>query len=140
MKTLFSSKLLKLTSDLYKHCSMDFFLLFGLTSITSSHCNILCWLCCCLAFSLLRSAIQSIRGACLSCGHAVMTPTVLDLVNHVSNTSNFYTRLIHFLSSCYILFIWLPCILSKKMRKKTFVLPERGDDSKIHVLKLSILT
>ena len=47
----------------------------------------LCWLHCSLAFSLLRPAIQSIRGARLSCGHAIKTPTVVDLVNVESNIS-----------------------------------------------------
>ena len=47
----------------------------------------LCWLRCSLAFSLLRSAIQSIRGARSSCGHAIKTPTVVDLVNIESNIS-----------------------------------------------------
>ena len=41
----------------------------------------LCWLRCRLAFSLLRSAIQSIRGARSSCGHAIKILTVVDLVN-----------------------------------------------------------
>ena len=47
----------------------------------------LCWLRCSLAFSLLRSAIQSIRGARSSCGHAIKTPTAVDLVNIESNIS-----------------------------------------------------
>ena len=45
----------------------------------------LCWLRCRLAFSLMRSAIQSIRGARSLCGHAVRIPTVVDLVNIESN-------------------------------------------------------
>ena len=48
----------------------------------------LCWLRCRLAFSLLRSAIQSIRGARSSCGHAIRIPTAVDLVNIESNISN----------------------------------------------------
>ncbi len=48
----------------------------------------LCWLRCRLAFSLMRSAIQSIRGARSSCGHAIRTPTVVDLVNIESNISS----------------------------------------------------
>ena len=47
----------------------------------------LCWLRCRLAFSLLRSAIQSIRGARSSCGHAIRIPTAVDLVNLESNIS-----------------------------------------------------
>ena len=46
-----------------------------------SYSSTLCWLRCRLAFSILRSAIQSIRGARSSCGHAIKTPTVVDLVN-----------------------------------------------------------
>ena len=45
----------------------------------------LCWLRCCLAFFLLHSAIQSIRGARLSCWHAINFSTVVDLVNAESN-------------------------------------------------------
>ena len=45
----------------------------------------LCWLRCRLSFSLLRSAIQSIRGARSSCGHAFKTPTAIDLVNTVKH-------------------------------------------------------
>ena len=47
----------------------------------------LCWLRCRLAFSLLRSAIQSIRGARSSRGNAVKVPTAVDLVNTESNVS-----------------------------------------------------
>ena len=47
----------------------------------------LCWLRCSLAFSLLHSAIQSIRGARSPCRHAIKTSTVVDLVNVESNIS-----------------------------------------------------
>ena len=47
----------------------------------------LCWLRCRLAFSLLRSAIQSIRGARSSRGNAFKVPTAVDLVNTESNVS-----------------------------------------------------
>ena len=47
----------------------------------------LCWLQCSLAFSLLRSAIQAIRGVRSSCGHAIRIPTVVDLVNAELNIS-----------------------------------------------------
>ena len=40
----------------------------------------LCWLRCCLCYSLLRSSIQAIRGARSSQGHAVRSPTAIDLV------------------------------------------------------------
>ena len=48
----------------------------------------LCWLRCRLTFSLLHSAIQSIRGARSSCGHAIRIPTAVDLVNVESNISS----------------------------------------------------
>ena len=47
------------------------------------------WLRCRLGFSLLRSAIQSIRGARSSRGQAIKTPTVVDLVNAEVNFSCF---------------------------------------------------
>jgi hypothetical protein len=47
----------------------------------------LCWLCCRLAFSLLRSSIQAIRGARSSCGHAIKMPMVVDLINSESHLS-----------------------------------------------------
>ena len=40
----------------------------------------LCWLRCRLCYSLLRSSIQAIRGARSSQGHAVRSPTAIDLV------------------------------------------------------------
>ena len=43
-----------------------------------------CWLRCRLGFSLLRSAIRSLRGSRSSRGHAVKTPTMADLVIHES--------------------------------------------------------
>ena len=46
----------------------------------------LCWLRCTLAFSLC-SAIQAIRGAWSSSGHAIRIPTVVNLVNVESNIS-----------------------------------------------------
>ena len=45
----------------------------------------LCWLRCRLTFSLLRSAIQAIRGARSSQGHAARSPTAIDLINAESN-------------------------------------------------------
>ena len=49
----------------------------------------LCWLRCCLGYSLLRSSIQAIRGARSSQGHAVRSPTAIDLVTIEStNTEN----------------------------------------------------
>ena len=45
----------------------------------------LCWLRCRLAFSLLRSSIQAIRGARLSRRHTVKNPTAIDLVTSECN-------------------------------------------------------
>ena len=45
----------------------------------------MCWLRCRLTFSLLCSAIQAIRGARSSQGHAVGSPTAIDLINPESN-------------------------------------------------------
>ena len=48
----------------------------------------LCWLRCRLAFSLLRSSIQAIRGARSSRGHAIKMPTVVDLINSESHLTS----------------------------------------------------
>ena len=51
-----------------------------------TYSSTLCWLRCRLAFSLLRSSIQAIRGARSSRGHAIKMPMVvdLDLISHHS--------------------------------------------------------
>ena len=49
-----------------------------------NYSSTLCWLRCRLAFSLLRSSIQAIRGARSSCGHAIRMSTVVDLINSES--------------------------------------------------------
>ena len=54
-----------------------------------SYSNTLCWLHCRLAFSLLRSSIQAIRGARSSCGHPIRKPTAIDLVNSESHLLSF---------------------------------------------------
>ena len=48
----------------------------------------LCWLRCRLAFSLLRSSIQAIRGARSSRGHAARLPSAVDLVTSESRISD----------------------------------------------------
>ena len=48
--------------------------------------SILCWLRCRISFSLLRSAIQCIRGARSSCGHPIKEFHPIDLVNAESET------------------------------------------------------
>ncbi len=45
----------------------------------------LCWLRCRLTFSLLRSAIQAIRGARFSVGHAGRSPIAIDLISAESH-------------------------------------------------------
>ena len=53
-----------------------------------TYSSTLCWLRCRLAFSLLRSSIQAIRGARSSCGHPIRTPMVIDLINSESHLSS----------------------------------------------------
>ena len=65
----------------------------GLASMLASkwdhtYSSTLCWLRCRLAFSLLRSSIQAIRGARSSCGYAIKTPTAIDLVNSESHLTS----------------------------------------------------
>ena len=45
----------------------------------SSYSSTLCWLRCRLSFSLIRSAIQALRGARSSRGHAARPPSAIDL-------------------------------------------------------------
>ena len=54
----------------------------------SPYSSTLCWLRCRLSFSLLRSAIQAIRGARSSRGHAIKPPTAVDLVTAESRLSS----------------------------------------------------
>ena len=54
----------------------------------SPYSSTLCWLRCRLAFSLLRSAIQAIRGARSSQGHAMRSPSAIDLVNAEANITD----------------------------------------------------
>ena len=51
----------------------------------SPYSTTLCWLRCRLAFSLLRSSIQAIRGARSSHGHAVRSPGAVDLESRISD-------------------------------------------------------
>ena len=51
----------------------------------SPYSTTLCWLRCRLAFSLLRSSIQAIRGARSSRGHAVRSPGAVDLESRISD-------------------------------------------------------
>ena len=44
------------------------------------YCVVMGWLHCCLSFSLLRSAIMSVQGACLSVGHIHRAPLSIDLI------------------------------------------------------------
>ena len=47
--------------------------------------SVMGWLRCSLSFSLLRSAVQCIRGACSSIGHYISAPPPMDLVRVESN-------------------------------------------------------
>ena len=67
----------------------------------------LCWLCCCLGFSLLRSSILCIRGARSSRGHAIRTPMPVDLVNQESNIPSILWT--------FFFAFTVPCALSKLM-------------------------
>jgi len=51
----------------------------------SPYSSTLCWLRCRLSYSLLRSSIQAIRGARSSQGHAVRSPTAIDLITKESH-------------------------------------------------------
>lgn len=53
----------------------------------ANYSSTLCWLRCRLAFSLLRSAIQAIRGARSSRGNSVRVPSAVDLVNTESGVN-----------------------------------------------------
>ena len=59
-----------------------------LSQWNSPYSTTLCWLRCCLAFSLLRSSIQAIRGARSSCGHAVRSPGPIDLITTESRIAD----------------------------------------------------
>ena len=52
-----------------------------------TYSSTLCWLRCRLAFSLLRSSIQAIRGSRSSCGHAIKTNMPINLVISESRIS-----------------------------------------------------
>ena len=54
----------------------------------SPYSTTLCWLRCRLAFSLLRSSIQAIRGARSTRGHAARAPCAVDLVITESRLSD----------------------------------------------------
>jgi len=51
----------------------------------SPYSSTLCWLRCRLSYSLLCSSIQAIRGARSSQGHAVRSPTAIDLITKESH-------------------------------------------------------
>ena len=57
------------------------------TKWDDNDCSVMGWLRCCLSFSLLRSAIQCIRGARSAISHFVKTPPVIDLVRAESQFS-----------------------------------------------------
>ena len=57
----------------------------------SPYSTTLCWLQCCSSYSLFHSSIQTIRGARSSQGHAVRSPTAIDLVTTESHPSVMYS-------------------------------------------------
>ena len=59
-----------------------------LSQWNSPYSTTLCWLRCRLAFSLLRSSIQAIRGARSSCGYAVRSPGPIDLITTESRIAD----------------------------------------------------
>ena len=92
----------------------------------------LCWLRCRLTFSLLRSAIQAIRGARSSVGHAARTPIEIDLISAEShlrtviNINNNY--LLFYMPSLYmplipLIIIFTPPGACKKNKKKKLYYP-----------------
>ena len=70
--TTFYKRLASLLADKWEH----------------SYSSTLSWLRCLLSFSLLRSAIQCIRGARSSCGHASRSPLPIDLVSAEAHLSS----------------------------------------------------
>ena len=94
----------------------------------------LCWLRCVLAFSLLRSAIQSIRGSRSSCGHAIRTPTVIDLVKHFICLINSYLdSCIHFALFCSFLLFYI-CIKMIALVKKNTHLEIYGMVTVVYII------
>ena len=59
-----------------------------LSQWNSPYSTTLCWLQCCLAFSLFHSSIQAIRGARSSCGPAVGSPGPIDLITTESRIAD----------------------------------------------------
>ena len=100
----------------------------------------LCWLCCRLSFSLLRSAIMSIRGPRSSCGQAIRIPSPVDLINTDSNIR----PPTDFKHLCYNLIFYLPFLQFKKSKEglrflETYgnipasVLPEKNSEKSVRV-------
>ena len=87
--TSFTPLVISATGGLASEASTFYKRLASLLASTLDHpySSTLCWLHCSLAYCLLRSTIQSIRGARSSCGHAIKIPTAIDLANVESNIS-----------------------------------------------------
>ena len=77
-----------------------------------NYSSTLCCLRCRLAFSLLRSSIQAIRGARSSCGHAIRMSTVVDLINSESRLPPSFRR--NDFYTCYTAFWLCQCNIGAK--------------------------
>ena len=76
----------------------------------------LCWLRCRLSFFLLRSSMIPIRGASSSCGHAVITPTAVDLVNSECNIAIILKTNLNFNTTCnFVLLFTFHCIIKPRL-------------------------
>ena len=90
-RTTFSLQVLSATGSLAREADTFYNRLVSMLASKWDHtysCT-LCWLRCRLAFSLLRSSIQAIRGARSLCGHAIKMPMVVDQINSESHLASF---------------------------------------------------
>ena len=95
-----------------------------------SYSSTLSWIRCLLSFCLLRSAIQCIRGARSSRGHAIKSSLPIDLVSHEATATVFYffffcVILVHHSPTVYPIiflpfsFTVLDCIFAAKNKLKS---------------------
>ena len=82
-QSTFTPLIFSATGGMAKQCTTFYKRLASLLADKWEHpySSTLSWLRCLLSFSLLRSAIQCIRGARSSCGHASRSPLPIDLVS-----------------------------------------------------------
>ena len=74
------------------------------TKWVQQYSSTMSWLCCMITFSLLRSAIQGLRGTCSSAGHAQRFIHPMDLVTSESEISNDYylASNVITMTTCYV--------------------------------------